>query len=315
MLLVIGVLLGLGVYFATSVDQRSSNEREFITSDVKHSIPLEEILDGCSGRDCIPSIEDPEFANTNSLPEWFDEEGLGISLEIGDDRRFYPYQVLVSHEIVNDSLNEQPVAVTYCPLCFSGIVFDREVAGEILEFGVSGKLHNSNLLMYDRTHQNLWSQISGEAVVGDKTGTELRIVPSDVVTFSEWQDGGNGEVLVGDSTRLRNYASIPYGGDLTDIPPFFDYANADDTRLPYNAFVLGIIIDGQAKAYHVDAIVEQDEIVDEFAGKTIVGKYDSSTGATRLFERTETGDERIDQVFTSFWFSWAATHKESELYK
>ena len=291
-------------------------ESLFITDGTRHSIPLDEIINGCFGKDCIPSIDDPEFTSVGDLPSWFDEDGIGISIDLNGEQGFYPYQVLVGHEIVNnDRYGNQPVLVTYCPLCFSGIVFDPTVNGEVREFGVSGKLWNSNLLMYDRVNESLWSQISGEAVVGEQTGDELALINSDITTYKQWAaQNPDGKVLIGDKGSLRSYSFIPYGGDLTDIPPFFPLNNTDQ-RLTYNAFVHGIEFDGQTKAYHVDAIMRDGEVTDTFAGRTIVARYDESLGTARLFERKAEGTEERLDPFTAFWFSWVAVHPETELYK
>ena len=288
------------------------------TEEVKHSIPLNEILGGGPPKDGIPSIDDPHYVSVNQVPEWLEGDAEGISFVQGDTERFYPFPVLVRHEIVNDTVNGQRVLVTYCPLCLTGVVFDPLVDGERVEFGVSGKLWNSNLLMYNRGNpkkESLWSQISGDAVVGELTGAELDVLPSDIVTFDAWRKAHpNGEVLVGENGRVGTYTYIPYGGDLRNIQPFFPVSNEDD-RLGENAFVLGLEIDGQFKAYHVDAVRAAGEVIDQFAGKTIVARVDSQEDAVRLYERATDGSEERLNPIPSFWFSWVAVHPETELYQ
>jgi len=139
-----------------------------ITDGVRHSIPLDEILSGGPPKDGIPSIDKPKFISIRDADEWLKEENeLGLALQIDGVKRFYPYRILVGHEIVNDIINGKRVLITYCPLCFTGIVFDPLIhvfsktsareQSERVEFGVSGKLWNSNLLMYDRKTDTLWS--------------------------------------------------------------------------------------------------------------------------------------------------------------
>jgi len=287
-----------------------------ITDGVKHTIPLSEILSGCPSKDCIPSIDNPVFESVNDATDWLDPDDIGISLSIDGIERFYPYRILVSHEIVNDTINGKRVLVTYCPLCFTGIVFDPLVAGKRVEFGVSGKLWNSNLLMYDRETETLWSQVTAEAVLGEQTGAQLDIISSDITKFGLWSTKHpNGESLSRDTGRaFSSYEFIPYGGDLTDIKPFFPLSSRD-SRLPETAFVLGIVIDGQAKAYHFDAVKLAGKIEDSFAGRLIVAEYKAETDAVRIFEKKDDGTlERLTSI-PVFWFSWAATYPETELLK
>lgn len=292
-------------------------EKEIMVTDgVKHSIPLGEIISGCPGKDCIPSIDNPVFESVKSAEEWLKPDDIGISLSIDGIDRFYPYRILVTHEIVNDTMNGQRVLVTYCPLCFTGIVFDPLVGGERVEFGVSGKLWNSNLLMYDRKTDTLWSQVSAEAVLGEQTGAGLDIIPSDITKFGLWsKEHPGGESLSRNTGRsLSAYEFIPYGGDLTDIKPFFPLSNSDD-RLPETAFVIGIVIDGQAKAYHFDAVKAAGGLEDSFAGHTIIVEYKKERDAVRIFERKDDGTlERLTSI-PAFWFSWASTHPNTELSK
>lgn len=136
-----------------------------VTNGVRHSVPLAEIIGGGPEKDGIPSIDEPKFVSITDATFLSDDE-LGIAVTLRDTAKFYPFQILVWHEIVNDEIEGQRILVTYCPLCRSGIVFDPLVSGERVEFGTSGKLWNSNLVMYDRKTDSLWSQILGEAIVG-----------------------------------------------------------------------------------------------------------------------------------------------------
>ncbi|MBI4160268.1 DUF3179 domain-containing protein, partial [Candidatus Wolfebacteria bacterium] len=183
-----------------------------ITSGVKHSVPLDEIVGGGPPKDGIPSIDRPKFISVGEASEQVSDAEPGLALEIGSVSRFYPFQVLVWHEIVNDTIGGRRILVTYCPLCLSGIVFDPVVNGERVEFGTSGKLWNSNLVMYDRKTESLWSQILGEAIVGEMTGTQLKVLPSDQIRFGDWRKfHPSGEVLSRDTGATRFYGQDPYG--------------------------------------------------------------------------------------------------------
>ena len=155
-------------------DDRSSRlqsaTRGWNTNWNKHTIDYDELLSGGPPRDGIPSIDEPEFVSPDEAEEWLADNEPVIALEIDGDARAYPLQILTWHEIVNDTVGGVPVAVTFCPLCNSAITFDRRLDGEIYEFGTSGLLRNSDLVMYDRTTESLWQQFTGEAIVGDLVG-------------------------------------------------------------------------------------------------------------------------------------------------
>ncbi len=287
-----------------------------VTGGVRHSVPLEAVVGGGPPKDGIPSIDNPKFVPIEDASEWLGDNEPGIAVEFNETSRFYPFQILVFHEIVNDTINSQRVLVTYCPLCLSGIVFDPVVQGERVEFGTSGKLWNSNLVMYDRKTDSLWSQILGEAIVGDMTGTKLGVLPSDQIRFGEWKiQHPNGEVLSRETGAVRFYGQDPYGNYYTDNNQIISRVDNTDDRLEAKDFVLGVIINHQAKAYFPPSIKKRGEVVDEFAGKTLVIRYEEDIDAVRISEKKTDGTlERINP-FPSFWFSWVAIHPGTELFK
>lgn len=286
-----------------------------ITDGVKHSVPLDQILSGGPPKDGIPSIDHPKFISIQEASKQLSDKEPGLAIEINNVNRFYPFQILVWHEIVNDTINGKRALVTYCPLCLSGIVFDPIVSGERVEFGTSGKLWNSNLVMYDRKTNSLWSQILGEAIVGDMTGTKLKVLASDQIRFGEWKKlHPNGEVLSRDTGATRFYGQDPYGDYYTTPGTFFP-VDKKDSRLPEKEFVLGVVVNGKAKAYWPAAVKKVGTVEDKFEGKIIVAKYEEDIDAVRLFEKKSDGTlERINP-FGTFWFSWVAAHPDTELYK
>lgn len=286
-----------------------------ITNGVKHSVPLDSILGGGPPKDGIPSIDHPKFISIGEASKQLSDTEPGLALEIDGVGRFYPFQILVWHEIVNDTIGDKRVLVTYCPLCLSGIVFDPLVDGEQVEFGTSGKLWNSNLVMYDRKTESLWSQILGEAIVGEKTGTRLEVLPSDQIRFGDWKKlHPNGEVLSQDTGSKRFYGQDPYGDYYTKPGTFFP-VDKKDSRLPEKEFVLGIVINGKAKAYWPEAVKKVGEVEDTFQGKTIIAEYEKEIDAIRLYERNADGTRERINPFGAFWFSWVAAHPDTELYK
>src|SRR3989338_4566579 len=286
-----------------------------VTNGVKHSVPLDSILGGGPPKDGIPSIDRPKFISISEASKQLLDTEPGLALEIGNVNRFYPFQILVWHEIVNDTINGQRVLVTYCPLCLSGIVFDPVVAGERVEFGTSGKLWNSNLVMYDRKTDSLWSQILGEAIVGEMTGTQIKVFPSDMTRFGEFKKQyPKGSVLSRDTGATRFYGQDPYGDYYTSPGTYFPVGKKDD-RLGDKDFVLGIVVNGKAKAYWPEAIKKAGEVTDQFEGKIIIARYEREIDVVRLFEKKADGTVERINPFGAFWFSWAAAHPDTELLK
>jgi hypothetical protein len=181
------------------------------TNFTRHSVDLAEVMSGGPPKDGIPSIDDPAFVPVSEAT-LSDREPV-IGLMIDGDVRAYPLRILIWHEIVNDVVGGVPVAVTYCPLCNTGIVFDRRVGDRVLEFGTTGKLRNSDLVMYDRTTESWWQQFLGEAIVGELTGTELIMLPARLESFASFKERApDGRVQVAPGGSKRAYGANPYAG-------------------------------------------------------------------------------------------------------
>ena len=175
------------------------------------SVDLDDIFSGGPPKDGIPSIDNPEFVPVAEadLP---DIEPV-IGFRVGDDFRAYPLRILMWHEIVNDVVGGVPVAVTFCPLCNAAMVFDRRVDGQVLEFGTTGKLRYSDLIMYDRQTETWWQQFLGEAIVGSLTGARLKLLPARIESFAKFRERApDGQVLVPGFSSLRSYGRNPYQG-------------------------------------------------------------------------------------------------------
>ncbi len=184
----------------------------------KASVDMSEIRSGGPRKDGIPSIDDPTFKPVREVE--LAPMVPVISLRVNDDARAYPLGILMSHEIVNDRVGGIPVAVTYCPLCNAAIVFDARVQGMELEFGTTGNLRNSDLVMYDRQTESWWQQFLGEAIVGEFTGTQLRMMPSRIESFAKFKERFPEGQVLNPSSSFRGYGSNPYVGYDTDRTPF-----------------------------------------------------------------------------------------------
>ncbi|WP_306118703.1 MULTISPECIES: DUF3179 domain-containing protein [unclassified Roseitalea] len=186
------------------------------------SVDLDRILSGGPPRDGIPSIDNPVFEFVPGHDDLAPTDPV-VGVTIGGDARAYPLRILTWHEIVNDVVGDTPIAVTYCPLCNSAPVFERTVDGRVLEFGVSGKLKDSNLIMYDRQTETWWQQFTGEAIVGELTGTLLELVPARLQSWAEFaEQNPNGRVLVPSNARMRDYGRNPYVSYDTSLPFLYD---------------------------------------------------------------------------------------------
>ena len=238
--------------------------------DVPASVPLEEIRSGGPPPDGIPPIDDPVFETVEAAGEWLEPQDPVLVVDIDGDARAYPLAILTFHEIVNDVVAGEPLLVTYCPLCNSGLVFDPVVDGEVLDFGTSGRLWHSNLVMYDRSTRSLWSQFTGEAIVGERLGTTLERLPMQMVAFDEYgQRWPDGQVLSRDTGHNRPYGQNPYTGyDSASSPFLFD----GDTGgpLPQMARVVTTGGDADPVAYPWEALEEQRVIADVVDGEAVV---------------------------------------------
>ena len=217
----IGGAAALLLFAGSALANPSSWERFWPKTDFsKHSVPFAEIMSGGPPKDGIPSIDDPKFLPLAEAEGLADTEPV-IAVKIGDDARAYPLRVLIWHEIVNDTVGGTPVSVTYCPLCNSAIVFDRRLDGRVLDFGTTGKLRNSDLVMYDRQTESWWQQFTGTGIVGELNGKMLKFLPARVESFALFkQRHAGGRVLVPNNPGTRPYGANPYQGYDSAARPF-----------------------------------------------------------------------------------------------
>jgi hypothetical protein len=242
----------------------------------KRIIPLDQIVSGGPPPDGIPSIDNPRFVTVQEADKNFLlDSDLILGLNINGDIRAYPLSILVWHEIVNDKVGGVPVAVTYCPLCFTNQVFNSTIgSNQILQFGTSGKLYNSNLVMYDRASKSLWSQALGQAIVGKYAGQKLQRIPFDITYWKDWKQlYSNSKILSKDTGFSRPYGADPYGDYYTSNQLYFPVSNHDN-RLGLKEKIVGLDNTGeigkiQYKAYKLQQIETQKVINDDMGGKPV----------------------------------------------
>ncbi len=277
---------------------------------VKYIVDPNKILSGGPPKDGIPSIDNPKYVSLSEADEWIADNELVLSIIYKGVKRVYPLQIMVWHEIVNDEIAGDPLLITYCPLCGSGIAFERTLNGEEIEFGTSGKLYNSNLVMYDRKTNSYWTQIGGQAIVGELTGMKLVPVSIETVVWRDWKKvHPDSEVLSQDTGYIRAYGRDPYGSYYEDSNLFFPVEQSDD-RIHPKTVIFGIEVDGVFKAYREDDLKDAGEIDDIVGGVSVKVQRDDA-GLVKITNQ-DSGAEIVKE--RDFWFAWYAFHPETELY-
>lgn len=237
------------------------------TDFTRHSVPLDEFVSGGPPRDGIPPIDAPRFAPLERAGG--DGREPVIALEVGGEARAYPIRVLIWHEIVNDTIGGRAVAVTFCPLCNTSIVYDRALDGRTLRFGTTGNLRFSDLVMWDDATESWWQQFSGEAVVGELTGKRLERIPSQLISLAEFRERHpDGVALTEETGHDRPYGRNPYTGyDDVDSPPFLLNGRDPDGRLPPKERVVSVET-GTALVAVPFPELSRRGVIDATAGKT-----------------------------------------------
>lgn len=333
-------------------------------------IPVEQFRKGCGFTegdyeeglyDCqgaIPSIQQPGFVPGDEA-DWLDDGDVVIGVSSNGTAKAYPISILNWHEIVNDRVDGTPIAVTYCPLCGSAIVFERSVGGQVLDLHVSGYLFRQDLVMIDEQTDSLWPQIEGEAARGPYHGTALDLYPSATMSWQDFEqrhpqtlvlerphceDGSTENRRSCHGPYQRDYGSYPYGDYRTSREVGISGSSRGDVRgLHPKATVLGVVSDGNAKAYPLSTISEEQVIHDKIEDRPLVVVWTGSDGAA--YERAAeqrfrleyngtvlvddggqrwepaTGD-RVDgngslvplEGLDLFWFAWADHHPRTQVY-
>lgn len=293
-------------------------------------------------RDAIPAILNPRFGGD---PSWLHPESRVIGLDIAGDARAYPIAILNWHEIVNDVVGGEPIAITFCPLCGTGIVFERTVGDRILTFGVSGRLYKNDLVMYDHQTESYWTQVLGEAIRGAFHGTRLVALTGTTLSWSEWLDSHPDTKLldrpVDDRGQfLRDYAYDPYAGYASSPEIWFPRGNVDPYRvLDPKALVLGVVLGGRARAYPESTLREEGAVNDVLGDvPVLVTNVDGAMKAWERGERTfrpgtdrmvvddlgnafdaisgrgESGQLTEIHAITAFWFAWYDFYPATSIY-
>ena len=281
--------------------------------DVTNAIvPVDEILAGGPPKDGIPALTDPEMMRVDEA-SYLSPEDRVIGITLNGESRAYPISILNWHEIVNDEIKGERYAVTYCPLCGTGVAFSSTVAGQQTDFGVSGLLYNSDVLLYDRNTESLWSQIMGQSVAGKLVGEKLTPLPITHTTWQDWAQKHPDTLVLSDYTGFsRDYDRNPYAGYEQSRRLYFAVNNqAPDTYHPKER-VVGLDVDGVYKAYPLVELEKngQPQFTDTINDKMFTIKWDSINRSVSILDSSGSNIPSIE----GFWFAWFAFHPETEVF-
>ena len=310
------LLLGITPTIADPAAWREEWRR---TDFSRHSVAYDEIVSGGPPKDGIPAIDNPAFAPVSEI------RGLAprapvISVAIGGEARAYPLRIMIWHEIVNDTVGGVPIAVTWCPLCNSSVVFDRRVGGRTSSFGTTGKLRNSDLVMYDRETESWWQQFGGECIVGALLAAELKLVPMRVESFERFAARfSNGRVLLPPAGSQRAYGRNPYGGYDRASSPFLYRSRYDGPAAP-----LARVITVGDEAWTLDLLKKRhrieagDLVLTWRAGQASpldTTEIDAGQDIGNVVVQRRTAEGLEDEVYdVSFAFAFRAFHPQAPIH-
>lgn len=298
--------LTLFAAFAAADSLPSDPFAAFLPRDARVSVPRKEIHGGGPTVDGIPALNAPRKAAIEEADRVLKPDDPVLGLVIGGEAVAYPIRLLNWHELINDEVGGIPVAVTYCPLCRSGIVFDRKAGKSVREFGVSGLLYNSDLVMYDRGTRSLWSQIMAESIAGPSTGARLSRLPASRASWVKWKAAHPAtRAVLFDTGHTRDYSADPYAG-YEDSPGLYFPVAHEDSRLARKSVIFGVSLPEGAAAVPVAALRRGAVIRVRLGKRTIVFRED---GGARAFD--EEGREVAG--LEAYWFAWAAFHPRTVL--
>jgi len=278
----------------------------------RHSIPVDEIFAGGPVKDGIPALSQPKFVAVKEAKHFMKDEDRVLGLARNGQVKAYPVKILNWHEIVNDTIGSQAVVVTFCPLCGTGMVFDGKINGKDLTFGVSGMLYQSDMLLYDRKTDSLWSQIKGEAVTGPMTGARLKLLSSTQTTWGKWKKKHPETRVLSQTTGYRrDYDRDPYRGYYTSSRLMFGVKNRNKAYHPKERMI-GLELGGAFKAYPFSELAKAKQpVVDKLNGSSVKVIFDKQSQTAVI--RDDKGKELPSVV--GFWFAWFAFHPDTEVFK
>lgn len=311
LLIIAGIVVVLPALAQRTFDTDILAETFGYDENTKRSVALEDLHQGCERRDCIPSIDDPKFVSADEASHIADDD-LVLALSLNGYHRAYPTRILDVHEIVNDFVAGIPLAVTWCPLCGSAVAVQRDFDDVVTEFGVSGLLYNSDLILYDRRTETLWDQVEATGIVGPLTGEKLVLTPVTLTRWARWKKAHPDTIVLSEDTGFPfDYSKDAYARYRNSRQLMFPVSKNDDSLHP-KTVVFGFDIDGSKVAVTESKLEAEPEYDYMLAGETyrITLHDDGSVWMANTANSNETySPTRL------FWFAWFTFHPGTELIK
>lgn len=275
------------------------------------SIDVSEIHHGGPAKDDIPAIDKPKFIHANQASYLAPTDRV-LGLSLGGKSKAYPIKILNYHEIVNDFFDKKAVVITYCPLCGSGTAYSSQINGINTTFGVSGLLYNSDVLLYDRETESLWSQLLSRAISGSQKETSLEMLPLNHTSWQDWQKQYPETMVLSNQTGFnRDYSRSPYGNYNQDESLYFPVSQLNKDYHPKES-VIGLSFDGKTKVYPFAELSKVKTPFNDAIGKhTITVVFDAKNRTGKILDSNK---KEIPSI-TSFWFAWLAFYPDSEVFK
>lgn len=302
------------VFYASLANAQRSFDHDILAEtfgfdeSTNRTVALDDLKQGCRARDCIPSIDAPEFVAAVDADHVADD-AIVIAISYGGEHRAYPARILDHHEIVNDTIADTPIAITWCPLCGSAVGIRREIGGEVTEFGVSGVLYNSDLVLYDRASETLWDQIEAKGIVGPRTGEELELVPVTMTLWSRWRQAHPDTLVLSTNTGFEEDYSVDHYAKYRGSSNLMFGVGEVDDRIHPKSVVFGFDIDGATIAY-AEALLQDNNLYShEFAGAQHDVTLHADGTVTLQRGRSSYAPIRL------YWFAWYTFNPQTELIK
>lgn len=313
------LLIFISLFFKDQIVSAISEHNGFDLSNTL--IDVNEIHHGGPAKDGIPAIDNPRFIAASQAKYLSDNDRI-LGLSINGIAKAYPVRILNYHEIVNDIFKKQntvnqgaedkAVVITYCPLCGSGVGYSAEFNGKSTTFGVSGLLYNSDVLLYDRETESLWSQLLSQAISGQQKGTELEMLALNHTSWQAWKKEYPHTLVLSDKTGFqRNYAKTPYGNYDKNKSLYFPVNTLNREYHP-KEYVIGLKIAGKTKVYPFAELSKiKSPFLDTFSGKKLTIIFDAKNRSGKILDE----DQIEIPTITSFWFAWMAFYPQSIVFK
>ena len=273
----------------------------------KKTVALADFQQGCPARDCIPSIDAPQYLAAEDAE--LSDDDIVVTLSYEGQYRAYPTRILDHHEIVNDTIAGTPLAITWCPLCGSAVGIHRQVGEQVTEFGVSGVLYNSDLVLYDRATETLWDQIEAKGIVGPMTGERLRLIPVSMTQWGRWRQAHPDTLVLSSDTGFEEDYSTDHYAEYRDSTRLFMPISNSDDRMHPKTVVDGFELESGSIAFDAALLEENLSYSHDLNGET----WELQAGEDGAVTLRGPGQESVYAPIRLFWFAWYTFHPQTEL--